>query len=155
LLMFEEDTVGVHDLLYPACSGGQRPGIAAVRPNCRDNMQAALRAVDMTPPEQPELVHPHNLFQNSPVTDLEGHLEIRETNAKPGDYVVLQALDKLVVVVTACSVVGFANGGEPRELLIESTNDAFFRQTPTRSSTVAEKLAIECGCSFRSRSRYV
>ena len=119
LLMFEEDTVGVHDLLYPACSGGQRPGISAARPNCRDNMQAALRAVDVTPPEQPELVHPHNLFQNSPVTDLEGHIEIREPNAKPGDYVVLHALDKLVVVVTACSVVGVVNGGEPRELLME------------------------------------
>ncbi len=119
LLMFEEDTVGVHDLLYPACSGGQRPGIAAARPNCRDNMQAALRAVDVTPPEQPELVHPHNLFQNSPVIDLEGHIEIREPVAKPGDYVVLHAMDKLVVVVTACSVVGVVNGGEPRELLME------------------------------------
>ena len=38
LLMFEEDTVGVHDLLYPACSGGQRPGIgrpATRRPTIR------------------------------------------------------------------------------------------------------------------------
>jgi uncharacterized protein YcgI (DUF1989 family) len=119
LLMFEEDTVNVHDLLYPACAGGQRPGIAAARPNCRDNMQAALRAVDVTPPEQTELVHPHNLFQNSPVIDLEGHIEIREPTAKAGDYVVLHAMDKLVVVVTACSVVGVVNGGEPRELLME------------------------------------
>lgn len=36
-----------------------------------------------------------NLFQNSPVTDLEGHIEIREPNARPGDYMVLHALDKL------------------------------------------------------------
>lgn len=119
LLMFEEDTVGIHDLLYPACSGGQGPGVAAVRPNCRDNMQAALRALDFTLPVRPEIVHPHNLFQNSPVTDLEGRLEIREPIAKPGDYVVLRALDDLLVVVTACSVVGVVNGGEPKELLLE------------------------------------
>lgn len=119
LLMFEEDTVGVHDLLYPACSGGQGPGVPAVRPNCRDNMQAALRALAFTLPVRPEIVHPHNLFQNSPVTDLGGHIEVREPLAKPGDYVVLRALEELVVVVTACSVVGVVNGGEPKELLLE------------------------------------
>ena len=73
----------------------------------------ALRAVDVTPPEQPELVHPHNLFRNSPAIDLEGHIEIREPLAKKGDYVVLHAMDKLVVVVTACSVVGVVNGVVP------------------------------------------
>ena len=106
-------------LLRPAPEASARASAAAVA-NCRDNMQAALRAVDVTPPEQPELVHPHNLFQNSPVIDRKGHIEIREPVAKPGDYVVLHAMDKLVVVVTACSVVGVVNGGEPRELLMEA-----------------------------------
>ncbi|MBI4474009.1 MAG: urea carboxylase-associated family protein [Acidobacteria bacterium] len=119
LLVLEEDTVGVHDLLYPACSGGQRPGVPAQRPNCRDNMQTALRAINFPLPVRPEIVHPHNLFQNSPVTDLKGNLEIREPTAKAGDYVVLRALEDLVVVVTACSVVGVVNGGEPRELMME------------------------------------
>jgi uncharacterized protein len=118
LLMLDEDTVGVHDLLYAACddwmyrSGGQEN-----HPNCRDNFNAALDAIGFKPGGQPD---PHNLFQNSPVVDLEGRLEIRESPAKPGDYVLLRALDDLVVVVTACSVDrGVLNGREPKELLLE------------------------------------
>jgi hypothetical protein len=119
LLMLEEDTVGVHDLLYQACD----PYLYRVawgeekHPNCRDNMNAALRALDFTPGGQPD---PHNLFQNSPVIDLEGHVEVRESRAKPGDYVLLRALEDAVVVVTACSVDrGVLNGGSPKELLLE------------------------------------
>jgi uncharacterized protein YcgI (DUF1989 family) len=118
LLMLEEDTVGVHDLLYAACDDWlYRSRGETNHPNCRDNFNAALRAIDFTPGGQPD---PHNLFQNSPVIDLEGHLEIRESAAKPGDYVLLRALENLVVVVTACSVDrGVLNGGEPKELLME------------------------------------
>lgn len=118
LLLLEEDTVGVHDLLYPACDDFMyRSRGEENHPNCRDNFNAALREIDFTPGGQPD---PHNLFQNSPVVDLEGHLEIRESMAKPGDYVLLRALEDLVVVVTACSVDrGVLNGGEPKELLLE------------------------------------
>jgi hypothetical protein len=118
LLVLEEDTVGVHDLLYAACDDWMYRSRGDVNhPNCRDNFNAALRAIDFTPGGQPD---PHNLFQNSPVIDLEGRLEIRESPAKPGDYVLLRALEDLVVVVTACSVDrGVLNGGEPKELLME------------------------------------
>jgi len=119
LLLLEEDTVGCHDLLFPACFGEQRPGMPAVRPNCRDNMQAALRALNFPLPVRPEIVHPHNLFQNSPVIDLDRHIEIREPLAKPGDYVVFRALEDLVVVVTACASLGVVNAGDPKELLME------------------------------------
>jgi uncharacterized protein YcgI (DUF1989 family) len=119
LLMLEEDTVGVHDLLYQACDqylyraawGEER------HPNCRDNLNAALRLLDFTPGGQPD---PHNLFQNSPVIDLDGHVQVQESRAKPGDYVLLRALEDAVVVVTACSVDrGVLNGGSPKELLLE------------------------------------
>ena len=118
LLMLEEDTVGVHDLLYAACDDWMyRSRGEENHPNCRDNFNAALREIGFQPGGQPD---PHNLFQNSPVIDLEGHLEIRESPAKPGDYVLLRALEDLVVVVTACSVDrGVLNGGEPKELLLE------------------------------------
>ena len=119
LLVLEENTVGRMDLLYPACSGAQKPGVPPNLPNCRDNMQAALRAINFPVPMHPEIVHPHNLFQNSPVIDLEGHIEVREPTAKAGDYVLLRALENLVVVVTACSVPGRVNGNEPKELLME------------------------------------
>ncbi len=118
LLVLEQDTVGVHDLLYAACDDWMYRSRGEMNhPNCRDNFNAALREIDFQPGGQPD---PHNLFQNSPVIDLEGHLEIRESPAKPGDYVVLRALEDLVVVVTACSVDrGVLNGGEPKELLLE------------------------------------
>lgn len=118
LLMLEEDTVGVHDLLYQACDDYlYRSSGRLNHPNCRANLNAALRQLDFTPAAQPD---PHNLFQNSPVIDLEGHVQVRESTAKPGDYVLLRALEDLVVVVTACSVdTGVLNGAEPKELLLE------------------------------------
>lgn len=119
LLIMEEDTVGRHDLLYPACSGSQRPGVPAKIPNCRDNMQAALRAINFPVPEHPEIVHPHNLFQNTPIANLEGQMEFLEPLAKPGDYVVIRALENVVVVVTACSSPSIVNGNDPKELLME------------------------------------
>lgn len=119
LLVLEEDTSGRNDLLYPACSGAQKPGIPASIPNCRDNMQAALRAINFPVPTHPEIVHPHNLFQNSPVIDLDGNIEVREPIAKAGDYVVLRALENVCVVVTACSSPSVVNGKEPKELLME------------------------------------
>jgi uncharacterized protein YcgI (DUF1989 family) len=119
LLVLEEDTSGRNDLLYPACSGQQKPGIPASIPNCRDNMQAALRAINFPVPNHPEIVHPHNLFQNSPVIDLAGNIEVREPVAKAGDYVVLRALENVCVVVTACSSPSVVNAKEPKELLME------------------------------------
>lgn len=119
LLFLEEDTSGRNDLFYPACSGGQKPGRLASIPNCRDNMTAALRAINFPVPPHPEIVHPHNIFQNSPVIDLDGRIEVREPDAKPGDYVIIRALENVVIVVTACSSPGIANAREPKELLLE------------------------------------
>lgn len=113
LLMLEEDTVGVHDLFYPACGGysGEED-----RPSCRRNLNAALRDVGFTPGGYAE---PHNLFQNSPAIDMDGRVEIRESPARPGDYVLLQALDDLLVVATSCAVTGLLNGNRPKPIVLE------------------------------------
>ncbi len=118
LLMLEEDTVGVHDLLYPACDeymyrGWEEPN----HPSCRGNLNKVLEELDFIPVGYAE---PHNLFQNSPAVDMEGHLQVRESPAKPGDYVLLQALDDLLVVATSCSVDrGVLNGDRPKEIVLE------------------------------------
>ena len=118
LLMLRDDTVGVHDLLYPACDKYMYESWGEpLHPSCRGNLEAALREIGFTPDGYAE---PHNLFQNSPVTDLEGHLEVRRSPAKPGDYVLLEALDDLVVVATACAVDrGVLNGDRPKAILLE------------------------------------
>ena len=119
LMVIEEDTVGVHDLLAPACDEilyQQRWG-QDNHPSCRGNLVATLKRHEFSVPILPD---PHNLFQNTPVADLDGTIDMREPPTVPGDYVLLQALADLFVVVTACSVEeGPANGGNPSDLMLE------------------------------------
>ena len=118
LLLLEEDTVGVHDLTAPACDYYSYKQMGYDNhPSCRSNLVGTLHRFGFTPESLPD---PHNLFQNTPVVDLEGHIEARESTAKPGDYVVLEALADLLVVVTACSADhGPYNGGTPTDLMLE------------------------------------
>lgn len=119
LLMLQEDTVGVHDLFYPACDEYMYRDYwgDANHPSCRGNLNAVLADLEFQPGGYAE---PHNLFQNSPAIDMEGHLEVRESPAKPGDHVLLKALDDLLVVATSCSVDrGVLNGDRPTEILLE------------------------------------
>jgi uncharacterized protein YcgI (DUF1989 family) len=51
---------------------------------------------------------------------MDGNLEVRQSLARPGDYVLLKALDDLLVIATSCSVEGGRiNGGECKEILLE------------------------------------
>jgi uncharacterized protein YcgI (DUF1989 family) len=118
LLLIEEDTVRVHDLLAPACDPFfyQELGKEG-HPNCRDNLVVTLKEFALSPVGLPD---PVNLFQNTPVIDLEGHREVRESIAKAGDYVLFQVLEDLLVVVTACSVDWPPlNGDKPSDLMLE------------------------------------
>ena len=115
LLLLEEDTVGVHDLLAPACDRySQKERGDENHPSCRGNLVATLERLDFTTEYLPD---PHNLFQSTPVVDLDGRQERRLSPAKPGDYVTLQAMKDLLVIVTACPMM--LSGGEPKPLMIE------------------------------------
>ena len=118
LLLLEQDTVGVHDLLAPACDEYLYRDLGFdEHPSCRGNLVSTLARFEFEPDALPD---PHNLFQNSPVFDLDGRKEVRESPAKAGDYVVLRAMSDLLVIVTACSVdVGVINGGAPSDLMLE------------------------------------
>ena len=118
LMLLEEDTVGVHDLLAPACDYYFYKDLGFEdHPSCRGNLVSTLTRFGFEPDSLPD---PHNLFQNTPVVDLDGRKEALESPAKAGDYVVLRALEDLLVIVTACSVdVGVVNGGNPTDLMLE------------------------------------
>ncbi|MEE9248333.1 MAG: urea carboxylase-associated family protein [Dehalococcoidia bacterium] len=119
ILTLEEDTVGVNDLLFQACDSAlyESWGGQVNHPNCRENLNAILGEYDFTPAEPP---HPVNLFQNTPVINLDGQLEARDSPAKPGDYVMMEALKDLLVIVTACSWdKGPLNGERPTDLMLE------------------------------------
>jgi len=119
LFLLQEDTVGVHDLLAPACDRLRYLEDFGIEghPNCRDNLNAGLEELGCSPPGYPD---PINLFQNTPIADLEGRRETGASLAKPGDHVLLRALVDLVVVVSACPQdQTVLNGGRPKGLLLE------------------------------------
>ena len=119
LFLLEEDTVGVHDLLAPACDRLRYLEDFGVEghPNCRDNLNSALEELGCSPPGYPD---PINLFQNTPIADLNGRRETGASLAKPSDHVLLRALEDLVVVVSACPQdQTVLNGGRPKGLLLE------------------------------------
>ena len=118
LLVLEEDTVGVHDLTAPACDyyGYKELGYEN-HPSCRGNLVGALHRFGLTPDSLPD---PHNLFQNTPLVDLEGHQDASESPAKAGDYVILEALQDLLVIITACSQDHVqVNGDTPTDIMLE------------------------------------
>ncbi len=119
LFILEEDTVGVHDLLAPACDTlryAEDFGIEG-HPSCRENLNGALRELGYSPPGYPD---PVNLFQNTPIADLQGTRDTRESMAKPGDYVLLRAMEDLIAVVSACPQDQTnLNGDRCKELVLE------------------------------------
>ena len=118
LLLLEEDTVGVHDLMAPACDYyTYKEQGSEDHPSCRGNLVATLKRMDFTPDVLPD---PHNLFQNTPIVDLDGRREARASAAKAGDYVIMQAMKDLLVIVTACATdQSPVNGGNPTDLMLE------------------------------------
>ena len=61
--------MGVNVLLFQACDSALFEAWGQVNhPNCRDNLNAILKQYEFTPAEAP---HPINLFQNTPIIDLE------------------------------------------------------------------------------------
>ena len=115
LLLLEEDTVGVHDLQAPACDFySYREMGDENHPCCRGNLVATLDLLDFKTESLPD---PHNLFQSTPLGDLEGRQGRRRSPAKPGDYVLFMAMKDLLVIVTACPMG--RSGGKPSDLMIE------------------------------------
>lgn len=118
LLVLEEDTVKVHDMLFQACDppAYRYHGLEGHR-NCRENLNEVLEEYQIVPTEPPR---PINLFQNTPIVDLDGRYEARRSPAGPGDYVLMEALQDLLVVVSACPwEMSSLNGESPSDLTLE------------------------------------
>lgn len=101
ILTLEADTSpGIHDTLIAACDVYRYAGLGCTEyhDNCTDNLYAALRALEMTPPECPS---PLNLWMNIPV-DAEGGVTFAAPVSKPGDHVVFRAELDCIAVMSAC-----------------------------------------------------
>lgn len=121
LMQLVEDTVGVHDIFFPACDY-YRYKIdfdQEDHPNCHDNLQTALQDFYIKPPIIPD---PINLFMNN-VLDENGDYVIEEPLSKPGDYVKLLALEDVIVACTTCSQdLAPVNGWKVTQLKMEIVN---------------------------------
>lgn len=99
LRLVEDTTPGIHDTLMCCCN----PGIYAKmghpgHDNCEDNFHEALKAIGRDVAFTPG---PLNLFMNFPVA-ADGAITREPPASKPGDYVVLEALLDVVMVISAC-----------------------------------------------------
>ena len=121
LLKVVQDTCGRHDTFGLACTARSYeergfPGHL----NCSDNISFALQPYGV----QPRLAWPAiNFFWN---TWLDAHHNIltEEAFSRPGDYVVMEALDDLVCVTTACpDDIDPINGWNPTDIHVRIYTD--------------------------------
>jgi uncharacterized protein len=102
ILLMEQDTSpGVHDMLIAACDPARYAGLGVQgwHPSCQENLQKALAAVGITDADIPS---PINIFQNTPA-QADGTIGFELPVTKAGDYVELRAEMDCWVVLTACS----------------------------------------------------
>lgn len=132
--LIEDTSPGVHDTLIAACDRWRYSelGVETYHESCTDNCWDALGALasGLGDSEEGEILQglsvrmggrvpdPFNLFMNIPVTQ-EGDgakrgISFEAPLTNPGDYVVLEALRDVVVVMSACpqGVIDI-NGKEP------------------------------------------
>lgn len=100
LTLVEDTSGGVHDTLIAACDRYryEQLGHVGYHDNCTDNLESALAALGLTPPEVPS---PLNLFMNIPI-DEQGAIAFEAPISKPGSYVSLRAEMDLIVAFSAC-----------------------------------------------------
>lgn len=122
LLKVEEDTVGRHDMIMPACDGKRYLDHYGIpdHPSCRDTLTTALAEFNIPFDRLPD---PFNFFMHTAILG-KGELEVREPLSEAGDFVVLRALTDLVIAVSACPQDRSAqNGFNPTDLLVRVFRD--------------------------------
>ena len=100
LLLEEDDTPGIHDMLCAACDPERYTGLGVEgwHASCEENLRTAMAALGH---ERIEIPQPINLFMNIPV-DEDGELGWEPAPTKAGDHVVLRAEMDIVLAVSAC-----------------------------------------------------
>ena len=100
LTLIEDTSGGIHDTLFAACDRWRYEllGAQGYHDNCTDNLAAAMKALELVPPETPA---PLNLFMNIPVVD-GNRVEALPPVSTPGSYVTLRAEMDCVLALSAC-----------------------------------------------------
>jgi uncharacterized protein YcgI (DUF1989 family) len=119
ILVLEEDaSPGVHDMLCAACDPARFAGLGVEgwHASCQENLERSMAALGH---ERIEIPQPINLFMNIPI-DEGGALGWEPAPTRAGDGVTLRAEMDCLVVVSACpqDIVPI-NGGNPTPIAIE------------------------------------
>ena len=117
------DDVGVHDLLFCACSPAlyrQRFGLTDHR-SCRMNLLEALASYGV---EEWQLPDPVNLFMKTPPRP-DGEFDFHPAPSRPGDRIVFRCLVDVVAAVSSCPMdLSPINGGRITSLELVVSPDA-------------------------------
>ena len=141
-----QDTVGRHDTFNTACNARYYsemgyPGHV----NCTDNMNRVLDPFGVAARRGWEAI---NFFYNTQVDDA-NQIYFDEPWSRPGDYVLLRALEDLVCVSTACPCdVDAANGWNPTDIAVRvyPAANMFKKATAIRMTADSEvQLTKETG----------
>jgi uncharacterized protein len=110
VLEIVRDDVGVHDLLFCACSPAlyrQRFGLTDHR-SCRMNLLEALAPHGI---EEWQIPDPVNLFMKTPPRP-DGEFDFQPAPSRPGDRIVFRCLTDVVAAVSSCPMdLSPINGG--------------------------------------------
>jgi uncharacterized protein YcgI (DUF1989 family) len=110
VLEIVRDDVGVHDLLFCACSPAlyrQRFGLTDHR-SCRMNLLEALASYGV---DELDLPDPVNLFMKTPPR-ADGEFDFHPAPSRPGDRIVFRCLVDVVAAVSSCPMdLSPINGG--------------------------------------------
>jgi uncharacterized protein YcgI (DUF1989 family) len=100
LAMVTDTSGGAHDTLIAACDPQRYRALGAAEghANCSDNYRTTLAAAGLPTRSTPD---PLNLFMAVPVAS-DGSLTLDESSAPAGSEVVFEALQDLVLIVSAC-----------------------------------------------------
>ncbi len=112
LTFLEDSSPGIHDTLIAACDRYRYEllGHKGYHENCTENLEKAMAALGLKPPEVP---CPLNMWMNIPVNP-DGTVRFEPTVSKPGDHVLLRAEMDLIAVFSACPMdISPVNGGKP------------------------------------------
>jgi len=118
LSLVKDTSPGVHDTLMAACDSERYRllGVGAEHPNCAQNFRGALQKLGLARSVVPA---PLNLFMNVPWSP-DGGLALLPAVAQPGDYVTLEALVDVIVVVSVCPMdVNPINGHRLADIELE------------------------------------
>ncbi|KAL9123359.1 MAG: hypothetical protein Q9187_000086 [Circinaria calcarea] len=102
LKLVGDSSPGVHDTLIPACDAKRYEllGVTDYHESCSENLHVALSEMKFQFPKYVTPA-PFNLFMNVPVGK-DGSMSFQEPESKGGNYVVFEAIENCVAVMSAC-----------------------------------------------------